>query len=73
LGWNGAPIPTYNPLYIIYNFQQEVLFFCTIEVPSSSPRCEHTSAYPCHQSCRVCTRCQSPNPRHYISFAKSGN
>jgi hypothetical protein len=22
----GAPIPTHNPLYIIYNFQQEVLF-----------------------------------------------
>jgi hypothetical protein len=40
LGWNGAPIPTYNPLYIIYNFQQEVLFFaqlrCQAQVPGAN-------------------------------------
>ncbi len=72
LGWNGAPIPTYNPLYIIYNFQQEVLFFaqlrCQAQVPGAN-----TPPPILVTKVAVCVHRANPLIHVTISFAKSGN
>jgi hypothetical protein len=66
----GAPIPTHNPLYIIHNFQAQVLILHDWGAKLKSQVRTHLllSLSP-NLPCVVYTVPISPNPRHYI-FAK---